>query len=54
MVKQSPHKRWKGCPICKPGKFKSQGDVHRTPWPVLRKLGVKRRYSRSKIYDQES
>lgn len=53
MTKQSPHTRWKGCAMCKPHKFKSQGDTGRTPYVVLRKFGVKRRFSRNKIYLDE-
>lgn len=53
MTAHSPHRRWKGCPLCKPGKFKSQGDAFRTPWPVLRKLGIKRRFNRNKVRDDE-
>lgn len=46
MVKSSPHTRWKGCAMCKYWKHKGNGDAERAPWPVLRKLGRKRRLSR--------
>lgn len=53
MTKHSPHKRWKGhCPMC--GKYKGNyGDQWHVPWSVLRKLGVKRRYSRNKPYGED-
>lgn len=51
MTKSSPHKRWKGhCMMCGAHKHKGNGDTFRTPWSVLRKTGVKRRYSRNKPY----
>jgi hypothetical protein len=53
MVKQSPHTSWKGCPVCSPSKHKRNGDAERTPYKVLRKLGVKRRYSRNKAYGED-
>lgn len=56
MVKQSPHKQWTGhCSMCAwwNGKQKNAGDTARTPYRVLRKLGVKRRYSRNKAYGED-
>lgn len=53
MTKQSPHTTWKGCPVCAPHKNKRCGDAERTPARVLRKLGVKRRYSRNRAYGEE-
>lgn len=52
MVKQSPHRRWKGnrC-MCKCWKHKGNGDAERTPWATLRKLGKRRRFSRKGAYD---
>lgn len=43
----SPHRRWKGCPVCKPSKTRGRGRAVRDPWPVARKLGRKRRYGRN-------
>lgn len=54
MVKHSPHKRWKGhCALCSHwnGKSRNEGLAARTPWPVLRKLGKKRRVSRRDLGD---
>jgi hypothetical protein len=53
MTKQSPHTRWKGCPLCSPNKHRGNGDTERTPFRVLKKLGVKRRYSRNKAYGED-
>lgn len=39
----SPHRQWKGCPICKPHKDKRLGDGERAPYSVVRKLGRRRR-----------
>lgn len=49
----SPHRRWKGCPVCKPAKFKDDGRAHREPWPVLKQIGKKRRIKRGDLGDQE-
>jgi hypothetical protein len=48
----SPHRRWKGCPVCKPVKFKDAGRAVREPWPVLKKIGKKRRVRRGDLGDQ--
>ena len=45
----SPHRRWKGCALCKPRKHKGCGDAARTPFRELRKIGKKRRYSRHQV-----
>lgn len=45
----SSHRRWRGCPLCKDHKFKDHGRAVREPWPVLRKLGTKRRVKRNQI-----
>lgn len=44
----SPHKRWKGCAMCKPQKFKDQGRKERDPISVKRRMG-KRNYGRHEI-----
>lgn len=57
MTKQSPHKRWKGhCLMCASGsgKVRSATPVDKIPFRELRKIGVKRRYSRNKIYGDEA
>jgi hypothetical protein len=56
MTKHSPHKRYKGhCGMCGKTKAKTgSAGWGRTPWPVLKKLGVKRRYSRNKPYGDEA
>jgi hypothetical protein len=53
MVKQSPHTRWKGCMLCAPHKHRGNGDAERTPFKVLKKIGIKRRYSRNKAYGED-
>lgn len=45
----SPHKNWKGCRVCKPHKMRGRGRAFRDPWPVLRKLGMKRRVTRNDL-----
>lgn len=45
----SPHRRWKGCPMCKPSKFQDQGRAKRDPFSVRRLLGTKRRATRGEI-----
>jgi hypothetical protein len=45
----SSHTRQKGCGLCKPHKHTGNGDAVRAPWPVLRKLGTKRRLSRHDV-----
>ncbi|HEY3503802.1 MAG TPA: hypothetical protein VGN37_13585 [Actinocatenispora sp.] len=42
----SPHRRWKGCRLCKPHKHRGHGDGVRAPWRVMRQVGVKRRWNR--------
>ena len=49
----SPHRRWKGCPVCKPTKARGVGRAPRDPWPVARKLGLKRRYGRHEAPDEQ-
>jgi hypothetical protein len=47
----SPHRRHKGCQLCKPHKHRGNGDSVRAPWAVSRKLGRKRRWSRRDLGD---
>ena len=47
----SPHRRWKGCQLCKPYKFKDLGQAARMPWSVKRQLGKKRRMTRGDLGD---
>ncbi len=42
----SPHRRWKGCQMCKPWKNRSHGDTERAPWAVRRQVGKARRWNR--------
>ncbi|WP_171906539.1 hypothetical protein [Arthrobacter sp. SW1] len=42
----SPHRRNKGCGLCKPHQWKGQGKARRSPWAVNRKIGRKRRWNR--------
>jgi len=46
MAKQSPHKQWKGCRMCKPHKDRAHGQAIRKPISELRKLGRVRRVGR--------
>lgn len=45
----SPHRRTKGCPMCKWHKFKDHGRAIRDPFSVRRKLGSKRRAGRHDV-----
>ncbi|SDZ02376.1 hypothetical protein SAMN05216554_1987 [Herbiconiux ginsengi] len=45
----SPHRRWRGCALCKPHKIRGAGASSRTPPSVLRKVGRKRRWNRNDI-----
>ena len=47
----SPHRNWKGCPVCKPWKDNRLGRAYREPWAVLRKLGKRRRLGRNYLGD---
>lgn len=50
MVKHSPHKRWKGHDMmCNIHKLRGTGKAQRTPWSVLRQLGVKRRLTKGNL-----
>jgi hypothetical protein len=50
-VAHSPHRQWKGCPLCKPNKDRRRSDADRAPWQTLRKTGKLRRYSRRDLGD---
>ncbi|MBO2461561.1 hypothetical protein [Actinomadura violacea] len=52
MTSHSPHRRWKGCPICKDHKDDRHGDAVRMPWPVLKKMGRRRRVARRYVPDE--
>lgn len=45
----SPHKRWRGCALCKPHKARGIRAAAE-PFRVLRKLGKKRRLGRHDEY----
>jgi hypothetical protein len=45
----SPHRRWKGCQLCKPQKFRDLGRARRDPFAVRRKLGTRRRAGRHDV-----
>lgn len=49
MTKQSPHKRWKGCPLC--GIHRDDSIANRSPMPVKRLLGKAKRITRHEIPD---
>ncbi len=40
--------------MCKPNKFKDNGQAERKTWPELRKLGKKRRVTRKDLGDYGS
>ncbi|MDQ1432569.1 MAG: hypothetical protein QOF40_3171 [Actinomycetota bacterium] len=47
----SPHRRWKGCQLCKGYKFRDNGQSHRQPLSTLRKVGKLRRVTRHDLGD---
>lgn len=53
VMAHSPHRRQKGCGLCKPHKHRDAGRAVRDPWPVLKKLGKRRRVSRGDLGDQD-
>jgi hypothetical protein len=53
LMAHSPHRRWSGCQLCKPQKFRDNGRPVRDPWPVERKLGLRRRYGRHDIPEDQ-
>lgn len=48
---QSPHKPYKGCPLCSWHKDDRHGRAVREPRAVLRKVGKKRRVRRRDLGD---
>jgi hypothetical protein len=53
LMAHSPHRRWKGCQLCKPYKFRDLGQAERKPWSELRKLGKRRRVARHDLRGEE-
>jgi hypothetical protein len=49
----SPHRRWKGCQVCKSHKFRDNGQAQRQPLATLRKVGRARRVSRQDLGDTD-
>jgi hypothetical protein len=49
VMAHSPHRRHKGCRLCKPHKFADLGRAQRDPWTVRRQLGTKRRAGRHDV-----
>lgn len=47
----STHRRWKGCQLCKPQKFRDLGQAKRKPVGELRRIGKRRRVSRHDLGD---
>jgi hypothetical protein len=39
---RGPHRRWKGCPLCKMHKHDGHGDAARMPPGAVRRMGVRR------------
>lgn len=48
---QSPHKPYKGCPLCSWHKDQRHGRAVREPWHVLRQIGKARRVRRGDLGD---
>lgn len=48
----SPHRRRKGCGLCRPHQIRGAGRATRDPWPALRRVGKKRRTMRHDLGDQ--
>ncbi|WP_353814841.1 hypothetical protein [Agromyces sp. SYSU T00266] len=42
----SPHRRRKGCTLCKPHQWRGQGQARKAPFAVNRRIGAKRRWRR--------
>lgn len=51
MAQHSTSRRWKGCNLCKPHKFKDDGQWNRQPFAVHRKTGKSRRVTRHDLGD---
>lgn len=49
----SPHRRWKGCAMCKAHKHRGNGDAARTPHSALKRIGRKCRWGRHDIEGDE-
>jgi hypothetical protein len=49
----SPHKNWRGCPMCKPHKRRGRGRAVRDPWQAVKATGRKRRIRRGDLGDAE-
>jgi hypothetical protein len=47
----SPHRRHKGCALCKPNKHRDLGQAHRQPLAALRAVGRARRIRRHELGD---
>lgn len=47
----SPHRRWRGCRVCKPYKIRGAGRAYKEPMPLMRKLGKRRRITRHDLGD---
>ena len=50
----SPHRRWKGCPLCKDHKFRDHGQAVRKPVAELRKIGKRKRVGRHDLGDADA
>lgn len=42
----SPHRRRKGCTLCKPHQWRGEGQARKAPFAVNRRIGAKRRWKR--------
>ncbi|PJJ58580.1 hypothetical protein CLV56_2832 [Mumia flava] len=51
MTSAHPSRSWRGCAMCKPQKRRGQGRRQRDPIAVQRKLGKRRRYTRTDVGD---
>ena len=49
MTAQHPSRTWRGCACCKPHKRRGQGQSHRQPISVLRRVGKTRRVKRKEL-----
>jgi hypothetical protein len=47
----SPHRRWRGCRVCDTHKIRGAGRAHKDPFPLIRKLGKRRRLTRHDLGD---
>lgn len=51
---RTSHRRWKGCPLCKPHKHAGNGQADRKTRTDLRQLGKVRRVRRHELGDAAS